>query len=411
MQEPGTPATLGKLQKSPHRKDEARFIPTTLEELTPEFLTLALRESGALSSGSVGECSAETIGDGVGFAGTVARIHLRYRGADIAAPESLIAKLPSMNPKNRASVEMINGYEREICFFQRLAGRSILPVPRCYYAAMDPDPHYETRPAQLRCMEHLPVAVLRALLPAGRWFAGISKRRYCVLMEDLAPARAGDQVAGCGLEEAEEIVRGLAAFHASYWGDERLADEIWLPSVDALPRGLMALHRNARRRYFHSYGANLPARMHQACAWTDSHFEAMMHHLASPPNTVLHGDYRLDNFVFADDTMCALDFQVVALGRGGLDLGYFVCGSVHLDVDEERIVNAYCDELLRLGVRDYDRAECTRDYNLSKLFQAYMHISGEDLIELGEDRGAELLETMRQRVIQRIPEPPYDALL
>jgi hypothetical protein len=297
---------------------------------------MVLRRAGVLSTSSLVSCRTEPIGDGLGFAGSVARIHLDYGSPGPTGPTSLIAKLPSSNPKNRASVEMLNGYEREVCFFQQLASRSQLPIPRSYYAAMDPDPFYERRPAFQRCFERLPVGAIRALIPLATRLARRSTRRYCVLMEDLAPARPGDQIAGCGLAEAEEIARGLAAFHASYWGDEHLEEKIWLPSANTLPRGIMAIHRNARRHFFRNLDESVPAHMREACAWVDTHFEAMMRHLASSPQTVLHGDYRLDNLAFAQGRMWALDFQVVALGRGGFDLGYFVCGSVRPDVDEER---------------------------------------------------------------------------
>ncbi len=388
-----------------------RFIPTTFEELSPEFLSASLVEAGVLTTGRVRERRIEIIGEGIGFAGRVARIHLDYVDANDEGPTTLIAKLPSRVKKNRATVEIVNGYEREVCFFRELAGRSELPVPGCYYAEMDEDPFYEQRPTVQRCIEHLPVAVLRMLLPVSLFFVRFSKRRYLVLMEDLAPAENGDQIAGCDLAQAQQAVRNLATFHASYWADDSLCEKIWLPSIDTMPRGVMAVHRRSRRSFFREHGDAIPPEMKEACRWMDGHFESVVRHLTSPPWTVLHGDYRLDNLLFDGASMWATDFQIVARGRPGFDLAYFICGSVDPSVDERLIVDAYCDELRRQGVADYSRAECERDCALSKLWQIYLHVATDDLLDLGEERGARLIEVGRERLFSRIPIPPYDSLL
>ncbi len=69
-------------------------LPVAPEGLTPEWLTTALRSSGALPSGSVTAVDSEVIGAGIGFIGTVARLKLTYDGAPSDAPETVVAKLP-----------------------------------------------------------------------------------------------------------------------------------------------------------------------------------------------------------------------------------------------------------------------------------------------------------------------------
>ena len=387
------------------------FIPSRFAELSPDFLTRSLRASGVLASGRVQDLRVEVIGAGIGFAGEVARVHLDYADPADAGPPTLIAKLPSADRKNRAALEALYAYEREVCFYQQLSTESKLPVPRCYYAEMDPDPLYAWRPAAQRWLERLPVWLFRALHAVLGLLALLSRRRYLVLLEDLGSAENGDQIEGCDLPRAEQAVRGLAAFHASYWSRDELAEMIWLPRLDTLPRSLMAVHRRSRRRFFRAHCERVPERMRDACRWMDAHFEAVMRQLASPPRSLIHGDYRLDNLFFETGGMWAVDFQVVLLGRPAYDLAYFVVGSVAPDVDEARLLDVYCDELVRRGVTVYDRAECERDYTLSKLFQVYLHVASDDALNLGDDRGPRLLETMRARLLARIPEPPYDALL
>jgi hypothetical protein len=136
-----------------------------------------------------------------------------------------------------------------------------------------------------------------------------------------------------------------------------------------------------------------------------------MDHLASPPCTLLHGDYRFDNLLYDDEAMFVTDFQTVLRGRPAIDLAYFVTGSVVEDVDEDVLIDAYCDELVTRGITGYDGDTCRRDYVLSKMLFLYGHVAAEDLIDLGDERGAELLAVMRKRLFARVPDPPYDDLL
>jgi hypothetical protein len=392
-------------------REDAPFIPTTVSELTPEYLTRVLRDAGALGPGSVRVCKAELIGEGYGFACDVARLHLSYADGGEAGPATLIAKLPTTLSVNRAGIEALGGYEREVCFLQELAGQSLLRLPRCYAAEMDPDPYYESRPAIQRFVERFPVWAFRILVVLGMLFTRVSKRRYLILLEDLAPAKNGDQVAGCTMPETLQAVRGLAAFHASYWGDETLGDKIWLPRPNTMVRALMAVHRRSRRKFFRLH-PEVPAHMEEACQFVDAHCEQIMERLSSQPSTVLHGDYRLDNLFFAGDEILASDFQLVSRGRAGFDLAYFVAGSVGSDVDHDMLIDAYCEALAAHGVEEYSRAECARDYTLSLLAQAYLHTATEDgSLEIGGERGTRLLDAMRQRLYARIPRPPYDHLL
>ena len=60
-------------------------LPTDIAELTPAYLTTALRHGGYLANGSVSSVDASPLGAGIGFVGQLARLRLGYegdRGAD-----------------------------------------------------------------------------------------------------------------------------------------------------------------------------------------------------------------------------------------------------------------------------------------------------------------------------------------
>ncbi len=193
------------------------------------------RDSGTLRNGTVSGCRVERFGEGLGFAGQMARLQLEFDAAT-DAPSSIIAKLPSPIRKNRATLELMQGCEPEVCFFSELASESQIPTAHCYYAAMDPDPFLKNRERDRALIERLPIWLLSFMAPLAMWLAGFSRRRYLVLIEDLGFAETGDQVDGASESVAEQAVRGLARFHAGFRGDPRLASLYWLPSADAMPR-------------------------------------------------------------------------------------------------------------------------------------------------------------------------------
>ena len=81
-------------------------IPAGPSALTPEWLTRALRSTGAVAGASVTSCRVELFGEGKGFSGQLARVGLRYDVAEAGAPASMVAKfqLPHPDPDIRAAV-------------------------------------------------------------------------------------------------------------------------------------------------------------------------------------------------------------------------------------------------------------------------------------------------------------------
>ena len=78
------------MPKGPH--------PRHVNEISPEWLTAVLRESGALSDATVIGVEAKVIGEGVGFLSSVGRIRLRYDRNEPHTPESVVVKIePEMD--------------------------------------------------------------------------------------------------------------------------------------------------------------------------------------------------------------------------------------------------------------------------------------------------------------------------
>ncbi|MEN8182277.1 MAG: hypothetical protein ABFS46_07040, partial [Myxococcota bacterium] len=181
-------------------------IPAGPEGLTAEWLTQALRSGGALRRAAVVSFEASPV-FGQGLFGQLARLRLEYDAEEAGAPRSLIAKLSSATPEMRQRTNTILAYQREVRFYQRLADRTPLRTPACYYGDVDPE-------------------------------TGL----HVLLLEDLAPACSGSATAGCSSAQAELAVRQIARLHAAWWGGPELEEIDWLIDIDPDPALLSAAH-------------------------------------------------------------------------------------------------------------------------------------------------------------------------
>lgn len=364
------------------------------------------------------ELRAELLGEGEGFMAGLARLHLHFDGREPEAPETLVAKLPSPHAELRAAGELLGMYEREVRFYSELAAAVPLRTPRCYFAAMDPNPGERFAESVLRWVERTPERMLPLLLRLGGFAARRSRRRYVLLLEDLAPARGCDQVAGCAADEAERALRPLARLHAAFWERPRPWPHAWLKPLDTAARLLHAGFRQVRGRLEKSGAVVLPERLRDLVPWLDAHGVALLQSLAGPPATLLHGDYRLDNLLGLPDFAAAepvvIDWQVPLLGLGVYDVAYFLVGCLRREVSlaqEEALVRCWHEEITRLGVRAYDFDTCLDDYRRARLCMLYRVITASEAAVLVHERGRALLQAWLERLHARLAGTRPDELM
>jgi hypothetical protein len=391
-------------------------IPQTLAELTPEWLTGALRASGLLREARVETVDAEVLGEGEGFVGQIARLRLGLDHPEADAPRTVIAKIPTPVRQNRVGGEMLGAYEREIQFYRELAGHVAIRTPRVYYADMDESALSERGPGIVRFLESLPRLLLRILLAVFAWLVRFSRRRYLLLLEDLAPAGVGDQVAGCDLARAKQALRALARAHASLWRSPSLEGRYWLADLNAAPHMFQLGFERGRPIFDARYRDRVPARVAELIDWLDANGVELARRVASGPQTLLHGDYRLDNLFFhgAEGDVIAVDWQAASRGPGAYDVAYFLGGTLDPGVgaDEElELLRAYHGELTARGVADYDFEACLRDYQRGLLLLLQRVVSGLDALDMGEERGMTLMDLWIRRLAARLEHVDPQALL
>ncbi len=283
--------------------------------MTPEGLTDSWLSS--VLGVDVRVVSTSRIGDGL--VGMNIRLTI---DSDGSIPPTLIAKLPSPDPISRATGIGLRNYEREVGFYLEVAPTVDIRVPRCYHA---------------------------------EWFAQTGD--FVLLMEDLAPAEQGNQVSGCDADRARTAVLELAKLHGPRWDDPTLDDVEWLNRRSpGDSQQLAVLWSMFFPGFMSTYGSYLSADAErvvqrfgdQIACWVDGR---------EPPSTVTHGDYRLDNLMFAGPeggaTIAAVDWQTPGHGCGVTDVSYFLGAGVMPEVRrriERQLVDDYGQALAAYGV-------------------------------------------------------------
>ena len=376
-------------------------IPEQLDDLTPEWLTAALRESGELTaSTTVTSAEQQILGEGEGFLGDIVRLTLSYDGGE--GPGTVIAKLPKL--ANRAMGELLGAYERESCFYNEMAADLPLTTPRMYYGDFDRDVTSERQEAALKLADRTPRLLTGLMTRMGMWVSGRKKRRYILLLEDIGDAEPGDQLTGVSPERCATVLAAIARMHAAYWESETLQNRFWLVplSIDARIRN--GLFKDSQQTFRERFAHLIDDRFDQAMAWTLEHGEAAARSLdRGAPATLVHCDPRLDNVAFRNGEPIVFDWQLVRHGPAAYDVAYFLSGAC-ADLtreDEVELLQGYLAALEEAGVDGYSYEALERDYHLG-LLTAMQTLTATDMMDMGEGRGLQLMAAWYERLAARV---------
>ncbi len=289
------------------------------EDLAPDWMTPAWL-SGVLGH-EVRSRSVRRIGDGL--VGMNLRLGLDVAGPAPDAPSTVVVKLPAPDPTSRATGIALRNYEREVKFYRDLAHTLDIRVARCWHADWQE-----------------------------------SSGDFVLVLEDLAPAEQGNQLTGCSVEQARTAVLELAKLHGPRWDDPLLGSIEWLGRRTS---------REDSERLAGMYQLFLPGFLTTYSRYLDDDQQRLVSDFADRvvdwaersdgPLTVTHGDYRLDNLMFATPSggypVAAVDWQSPGHGAGMNDVSYFLGAGLLPDARrsvERDLVLEYGRSLRRYGV-------------------------------------------------------------
>lgn len=295
------------------------------------------------------------------------RYRFTFDGDQGSAPSSVVIKFPSPSEESRAA-GAAGGYRNEVRFYTDLAESLSIVVPGALHGAVSDD-----------------------------------SSTFTLVLEDLAPARQGDQIAGASDEQVFAAVENLAGLHAPRWGDPTLGDIDWLQSSGGEAIGFveivtpMFIERYEDRlssdakMVFEAFGAGVGN-------WIERE---------PPTHTLVHGDYRLDNLMFAttpeSPPVSAVDWQTIGVAGGGRDLGYLLGNSAEPDDrrrHEPEAMERYRSAMSQLGV----------ELTIEEIMAMYRHgtFQGTFITMLGSiavgqtDRGDDMFMVMAERCAAQI---------
>ena len=299
------------------------------------------------------------------------RVHMQHTGNNLA-PTTIIAKIPKANESSRAASRLSRCYEVETSFYSKIRSKVDARIPDCYhveYSAHDDE--------------------------------------FLLLLEDMAPAKQGDQLGGCSVDDAMLAVAEMAKLHGSLWNSPLIAHNEWLhrnsaDSVEVTSQLLQGVYPAFCQRFDGRIDNEVVRVGQQFVNKFPTYFAAQ-----PAANTVVHRDFRLDNLLFGEwhgtRGVAIVDWQTACEGVAISDLSYFL-GSALLPgarADHERdLVNHYVSVITRYGI-SITNDEAWRQYRLFSFGGFVMAIVASMLVEQTE-RGDEMFMAMANRHGQQI---------
>lgn len=338
---------------------------TTPEQVSAEWLTNALRESGHLGSGRVSAVSHNIIG--TGKMGDNARLELSYEGDQGRAPITAVAKFPAQDETARAIAGLQGAYYAEVMFYRLLAYKTSMRTPLIYINEVSED-----------------------------------RINFITVMEDMSPAEPGSQLVGASKQQTRVAMKEAAKLAAAFYGDDSIGDYDFVMTTakdDGGQQGFDYLTQSWPI-FLERFGDKLSDECKEFCDFYIKNHCTFVTRFKGT-KTLVHGDFRSENILFNGDKACTVDWQTTCLSSPVADFSYFMGGSVDTEdrrAWEHELVAEYAQELKQLGV-ELSKEECWNQYREQTMHGLMITILGASFSE-AEERSDAMFTAMIQRHLQ-----------
>jgi Ser/Thr protein kinase RdoA (MazF antagonist) len=168
-----------------------------------------------------------------------------------------------------------------------------------------------------------------------------------LLLEDIAPARQGDVLAGWSNRQALAAVRALGHVHATTWGESAILPR-WQPRATTSDQWATRLSA-AADRFPEILTPSLAGQLHLL----PDTIEDAIKSLETDRTSWIHGDANLDNVLFrADGTAVLLDWSGAVIGPPAVDLARLLTEGINAGARNalaDALVSVYADALALRG--------------------------------------------------------------
>lgn len=234
-------------------------------------------------------------------------------------PSTFIAKCPSADEASRAAAALFHLYSTEVGWYKDVASHTQVRRPLAYQANIAED-----------------------------------GSAFVLMLEDMAPAVQGDQLAGATVHQVRAALNEAAALHAWRPAVGDFTQFEWLnhggSNREVLLSTLPAIYPQFRDRFANLLSADILDLGGELMGRLDRYFD-----LEQAESCLQHSDLRIDNILFEQDSDRAVvvDWQTLAIGTSAGDVAYllgtsFADGQDRRDC-EHKLLDAYLDRRAQLG--------------------------------------------------------------
>lgn len=346
------------------------------DDITPQWLTYALRHSGVLTNSNVKSIKKDNMADGKAWLSSILKIHAEYDIQEKNVPSSFILKMLSPSKFRRSSYEL-DAYEREVKFYSELSEKFPIKLPKLFHA------EYGTE-------------------------------SNLMLMEDLTYLTPGDQVKGMKQELVLTTLESLAKVHAAYWNNPILNNLKWMPTSNYIDENYNDNWNSFVELcgyFIDPDGIKIGESLRPNISW-------LFEEIASRPKTLTHDDMKADNLLFGevgtDEAVVLLDWQFAIRSMGATDVARLIGGS---ELPTERkgkqfeALRFWYDKLLEEGVTNYNWEEAQRDFKLGALCCLTFPVHFHKGIVRAEGRALEYVKALYSRLFLLVLEIEADSIL
>jgi len=337
-------------------------------DITPQWVEGLMRGSGHLEDGvTVTSVSTERVGEGIGILSILQRVIPTYSDAT-KAPKTFVVKYPTDDATQRFTADALVLYIRELHFYKECAQSAPFVTAKCFAQAIESD-----------------------------------NTNFTIAMEDLTHYRGLNQIEGVSLSESKVLLETLADYHAMWWNSPKLStmQNVFPPLLNPTYEAVLPmLWAQGWPNVEQHAGHLLPDSVRGIGEIWGGKVSWMLANLMSP-NTLCHGDFRADNIMFDGSNPAVIDFQLIGVGAGMYDVGYFISQSIATDVrrgHDQELVDTYLDRIEFHGI-EIDRDEMWRQYLVSICFCATYGVTTFGGYAEQNERGQQLLQDMLLRAL------------
>ena len=344
------------------------------DALTVDWLQRALSASGEFPT--IRNIAVEDIGSGSGAIASILRCTLTYHDDAPEAPKSVVIKLSTSDRKSLRIAKLLSMYKREYFCFRDLAPHIPMGLPGLLYGDFDNASH-----------------------------------RFVMVLEDLEYMERMDQLTGADACRAMRAIRGVAELHGRFWNrlDQPPASDFLASAGGPRPWLSQLIYLGCLPPCLERFGNLFSDRTRRLAEAFGPRIVDHMRELASGPQTLTHGDFRLENMFFGGagaDNFTVIDWQTSGLiGNGVYDVAYFMVSSVPTEVRrhiEREAVEEYHGILCSMGAEDFTLEDCWHRYRQNILGMLMPGICAGGALEMSHERIHALGEAMLRRTLAAI---------